>query len=162
MPGAKPLASFQQLRSNSEGMFQPQPTPYSSFSSYGVGNSIVDFRTFPQNLDSNGPTLIQNPVFSPVNHNDDATSRAPLNYNSDTLGRQRRYKMASDVPNDMERQEAGARDWQPSTEVFPNPTRKDEGRADTSRVHQWVPSKALSPSHKSTQRQTRRTLQRRL
>lgn len=120
-PTAKPLASYQQLRSNPlEGMFQPQPTPYSPFSQYEVGNPIVDFPAFQPDAtggsvaDSRGPTVFPDPIFSLVNHAN--TSREPLMYDRNTFGQQQqqRYGMAS---NDLEEQEALARDFRPLLEV---------------------------------------------
>jgi hypothetical protein len=97
-------------------MFQPQPTPYSPFVPYGVGNPSVDFPTFQSAgggsvVDSGGPTVFRDPIFSPVNTNA-STGGVPLNYNSTSLGQQ--SKMNN---NDMEEQEALARDFQPSLEV---------------------------------------------
>lgn len=99
-------------------MFQPQPTPYSPFASYGVGvgDSIVDFPAFQNTvagsvLDSGGPTVFRDPIFSPISANAN-TTRGPLNYNTNTLRQQ--YKMAG---SDMEAQEEAARHFKPELQV---------------------------------------------
>ena len=102
-------------------MFQPQATPYSPFASYGVGN-ILDFPGFQQphpqpsagpsivhsHSRSGGPTVFRDPVFGPVNNSH--TSGIALNFNHNTL----QYKMAG---NDLEEQEALARNFQPDLQV---------------------------------------------
>lgn len=111
-------------------MFQPQPTPYSPFASYGVGSSIIGFRPFAPSgvevgdsvqgvVDSGGPTVFRDPIFTPVGTTTTTTngtanaSASSLNYNSNPLG-QRFHKMER---NDIEEQEALAREFQPSLEV---------------------------------------------
>jgi hypothetical protein len=94
-------------------MFQPQPTPFSPFASYGVGSSIPTFAGFQPAVgelvvDSGGPTLFRNPIFSPVNPNANAsTNGAGLRFNAN-YGK---------MENDLEAQEALAREFQPSLEV---------------------------------------------
>lgn len=103
-------------------MFQPQPTPYSPFVPYGVGNPIVDFRSFQSPtggggsvVDSGGPTVFRDPIFSPLNTNVNAIAGGvPINYNNtNPLGQQ--SKMAN---NDLEEQEALAREFRPSPQVY--------------------------------------------
>ena len=104
-------------------MFQPQPTPYSSFSSYGVASALPDFPSFQPvaslvvvDSGSSGgpPAVFRDPIFSPVASNH-INAGAPLNFNhnSNSHGAQR-FKMDS---NDMDAQEALARDFQPALEV---------------------------------------------
>jgi ubiquitin thioesterase protein OTUB1 len=98
-------------------MFQPQPTPYSPFSSYGV---VPDFHSFQAShtgrsalvADSGGPTIIRNPIFTPVN----ANNPVALNYNSSSLAPQ--FKMATNgIVHDLEQQEELARNFQPELQV---------------------------------------------
>ncbi|TVY87291.1 Ubiquitin thioesterase [Lachnellula willkommii] len=113
-------------------MFQPQPTPYSPFSStpYGIGLEVgvgVDVGVvgatspacaFPgfqpsagaaAGADSGGPNVFRNPIFSPA-----ANSRG-LNFaNNNILSRS--YKMEGAGMHDLEAQEAMARDFQPALE----------------------------------------------
>lgn len=102
-------------------MFHPQPTPYSSFASYGVGTTIPDI-SFQSTggggggglvVDSGGPTVFRDPIFSPVansilppfNHNHNHHNPIP-------------FKMTlHNSTNDLEAQEALARDFQPALEV---------------------------------------------
>jgi ubiquitin thioesterase protein OTUB1 len=102
-------------------MFRPQATPYSPFSSYGVGAPIADFPGFQPAgggqlvVDSGGPTLLRDPVFSPVASSTNNPGQ-PLNFttthsNNNTL---QRFKMSG---GDMETQEALAREYQPQLEV---------------------------------------------
>jgi hypothetical protein len=98
-------------------MFQPQPTPYSPFSAYGINSPASTFPGFqsqPSGLvvDSGGPTVFRDPIFSPaanVNH-------GRLNFaNNHNLTRP--YKMEGAGTNDLEAQEALARDFQPDLQV---------------------------------------------
>ena len=98
-------------------MFQPQPTPYSPFSSYGVAPPIADFPPFQAAsglvVDSGGPTVFRDTIFSPVatnNHN----AAARLSFAAHPNSSAHPYKMAN---NDLEQQEALARDFQPALEV---------------------------------------------
>ena len=97
-------------------MFQPQPTPYSPFSSYGVGTSLPDaFPGFQPAggalvVDSGGPTVFRETIFSPV-----ASTNINAPFNTSNLSQP--YKMQSNGVNDLEAQEALARDFQPALEV---------------------------------------------
>jgi len=103
-------------------MFQPQPTPYSPFSStpYGIGSAspastFPGFQHQPSGLaDSGGPTVFRDPIFSPTpNVNVNA---AGLNFaNNNNLTRP--FKMEGAGMHDLEAQEALARDFQPALEV---------------------------------------------
>ncbi|TVY34045.1 Ubiquitin thioesterase otubain-like [Lachnellula subtilissima] len=113
-------------------MFQPQPTPYSPFSTtpYGIGMGVgvgaaspaSAFPGFqPSDLrlagtgtgtgaDSGGPTVFRNPIFSPA-----APNSRGLNFaNNNILSRS--YKMEGAGMHDLEAQEAMARDFQPALE----------------------------------------------
>jgi hypothetical protein len=123
-------SSSQQLRPvclssilpNKEGMFQPQPTPYSPFSSYGA---VPDFHSFQPSatgrsalvVDSGGPTIFRDPIFSPVNvhGNANANNVGASNFNNTHLGSQ--FKMAANGINDLEQQEELARSFQPDLQV---------------------------------------------
>lgn len=96
------------------GMFQPQPTPYSPFSSYGLTAPIPDFPGFQPAgvVDNGGPTQFRDPIFSPVASNN-VNAAAPLNFNHINSHGAPPIKMDS---NDMEAQEAMARDFQPALE----------------------------------------------
>jgi hypothetical protein len=93
-------------------MFQPQPTPFAPFSTYGVTSPILtsDFSAFQIQptvglvVDSGGPTAFRDPIFSPVASNNYNNSNNSHNY----------IKMQS---NDLDAQEALARDFQPSLEA---------------------------------------------
>jgi hypothetical protein len=94
-------------------MFQPQATPF-SFNGYGVGLSspVADFPAFqPTSVaDSGGPTVFRDPIFSAVG--------STLNYdNHHNSNPRQRYKMADNGMNEMEAQEALAREFQPPLEV---------------------------------------------
>jgi ubiquitin thioesterase protein OTUB1 len=94
-------------------MFQPQPAPFASFTSYGVGVPIPDFAGFQSSaaVGSGGPTLFRDPIFSPVATNLN-NSAAALNFNNQ-IPQQYNVKME---PSDLEAQEALARDFQPALE----------------------------------------------
>jgi ubiquitin thioesterase protein OTUB1 len=97
-------------------MFQPQPTPYSPFSSYGVAPPIADFPPFQAAsglvVDSGGPTVFRDTIFSPVATNPNAARG--LSFSTHQNSSAHPYKMAN---NDLEQQEALARDFQPALEV---------------------------------------------
>ncbi|TVY30295.1 Ubiquitin thioesterase, partial [Lachnellula hyalina] len=117
-----------------KGMFQPQPTPYSPFSTtpYGIGMGVgvgaaSPASAFPRfqpsdlrltgtgtgtctGADSGGPTVFRNPIFSPAAPN----SRGLTFANNNTLSRS--YKMEGAGLHDLEAQEAMARDFQPALE----------------------------------------------
>lgn len=95
-------------------MFQPQPTPYSPFSSYGLTAPIPEFPGFQPAgvVDNGGPTQFRDPIFSPVASNN-LNAAAPLSFNHNNSHGARRYKMDN---NDMDAQEALARDFQPALE----------------------------------------------
>ena len=89
-------------------MFPPQPTPYTPFSSYGVGSTIPDFAGFQSTglgVDSGGPTVFRDPIFSPA-------ASDPIPFDNHLP---QRFKMSG---HDMEAQEAAAREFQPSLEVW--------------------------------------------
>jgi len=95
-------------------MFQPQPTPYLPFSSYGVASPIPDFSGFQPTaglvVGTGGPTVFRDPIFSPPasnnfnNNNNNNNNNPPHNYT----------KMGA---SDLDAQEALARDFQPALEV---------------------------------------------
>ncbi|PBP24435.1 peptidase C65 Otubain [Diplocarpon rosae] len=114
-------------------MFQPQPTPY--LSSYGADAPLSDFAGFQTSsvggLDYGGPTVCRDRTFSPV-----ATGPSPLNLNflhhhdhhqthhqnhththththTPLTGLPAYHKMSG---NDIEAQEAMARDYNPALE----------------------------------------------
>jgi hypothetical protein len=97
-------------------MFQPQPTPYSPFAAYGVAPPIPDFAPYPASglvVDSGGPTVFRDPIFSPAAPNTHhAPGRPRFSQQSNTTAQQ--HTMAG---HDMEAQEALARDFQPVLEV---------------------------------------------
>lgn len=129
-PGRCSLDSLFQERERAGtrgGMFQPQPPPFSPFSSYGIASPIPPFPGFQPAagvVDSGGPTTFRDPIFSPVaSNNINANGHLPFNHNN-SHGAQP-YKMAS---NDMEAQEALARDFQPALEVcWSSKVRCDQG-----------------------------------
>ena len=105
----------QDPRAKAKAMFQPQPTPYSPFSSYGAAPPLLNFAPFQAAsglvVDSGGPTVFRDPIFSPVNiHNAPARSSFPQHPSHAAHPR----NMAG---HDMEAQEAAARDFQPALEV---------------------------------------------
>ncbi|RDW77641.1 hypothetical protein BP6252_05694 [Coleophoma cylindrospora] len=97
-------------------MFQPQPTPYSPLSSYGLIGSTpgaaADFNyeqhRSPSVVDNGGPTVFRDPVFRP-------SSGLPSAFH--TLSPPPRFKMEAPNPaDDLERQEAMAREYKPNLE----------------------------------------------
>ena len=102
-------------------MFQPQPTPYSPFSSnpYGTGpaSPAATFPRFqPSVRDSRGPTTFRDPIFSPAPNVNVNVNGAGLTFaNNNNLTRS--FKMAGAGMHDLEAQEAMARDFQPALEV---------------------------------------------
>jgi hypothetical protein len=99
-------------------MFQPQPTPYSSFSSYGVASALPDFPSFQPAAglvvnggSSGGPPVFRDPIFSPVASSVAADRNLNIHAHSNSMGG---YKMAA---SEIEEQEALARDFQPALEV---------------------------------------------
>ncbi|KAE8440836.1 hypothetical protein EG329_006398 [Mollisiaceae sp. DMI_Dod_QoI] len=99
-------------------MFQPQPTPYSPFTPYGLTSPIPEFPGFQPAagvvvVDSSGPTVFRDPIFSPVASNNINAGGALSFNNHNNSQAAPRLKMAS---NDMEAQEALARDFQPALE----------------------------------------------
>jgi hypothetical protein len=99
-------------------MFQPQPTPYSPFSSYGIAPPIPEFSPFQSAsalvVDSGG-AVFRGGVFSPVvaSNNRSAPGRSSFSVHQNNSAPQ--YKMAGN--NDMEAQEVLAREFQPVLEV---------------------------------------------
>jgi len=100
-----------------EGMFQPQPTPYSPFSAYGINSppsTFPGFQSQPSGLvvDSGGPAVFRDPVFTPAAN----VNAGRLNFaNNNNLTRP--YKMEGAGTNDLEVQEALARDFRPDLQV---------------------------------------------
>lgn len=101
-------------------MFQPQPTPYSSFSSYGVASALPDFPSFQPvaslvvvDSGSSGgpPAVFRDPIFSPVASSVTADRTLNFHAHNNSTGQ---YKMAA---ADLEAQEALARNFQPALEV---------------------------------------------
>ncbi|KAG0650261.1 Otubain-1 [Hyphodiscus hymeniophilus] len=103
-------------------MFQPQPTPYSPFSSYGA---VPEFHIFQQSqsgrsglaVDSGGPTIVQNPIFTTAANGNPSSNIAPaLNFsnNTSTSTSTSRFEMAENNFDDLERQEELARSFQPN------------------------------------------------
>ncbi|TVY73153.1 Ubiquitin thioesterase otubain-like [Lachnellula suecica] len=92
-------------------MFQPQPTPYSPFSAYGISPSAASFPGFQPvgPVDSGGPTAFRDPLFHPAPN----VNAGRLNYTNHN-NPPRPYKMEG--MSDMEAQEAMARDFQPALE----------------------------------------------
>ncbi len=96
-------------------MFQPQPTPYAHFASYGAPTSVPEYNfqspSFAPNLglDSGGPIIFDNPTFSPVGNN-----YPTLNANLHTP-----YNNTMNTPpsDDMAAQQALARQYQPELKV---------------------------------------------
>jgi len=96
-------------------MFQPQPTPYSPFASYGGATSQdQEQNTFtsyqPPGLGplSGGPLEFDNPVFSPVA----SYPALPLNLHQSRYG-----AMAAPTTDDLAAQETLARGYQPELKV---------------------------------------------
>jgi hypothetical protein len=113
---ASPSRSCKRQDLRAKAMFQPQPTPYSPFSSYGAAPPLPNFAPFQAAsglvVDSGGPTVFRDPIFSPVNiHN--APARSSLSQQHPAHAAHPR-NMAG---HDMEAQEAAARDFQPALEV---------------------------------------------
>jgi hypothetical protein len=99
--------------SNDEGMFQPQPTPYSPFA-YGVLSFQPSTSTSTSTSTSAlkvDPTVFQPPLARPVDEN-----IAALNYNNSNLGP--RFEMAANAVSDLEQQEELARNFQPELQVW--------------------------------------------
>jgi hypothetical protein len=98
-------------------MFQPQPTPFAPFASYGIGPSLSSIPDFPAFqpvggeliVDSGGPTLFRDPIFGPINPSANADVSGGALAFGGTYN-----KMAAD---DLDAQEALAREFQPSLEV---------------------------------------------
>ncbi len=95
-------------------MFQPQPTPYTPFSSYGGATgqdqeqSAYNYQSPGLGLCSGGPIEFNHPIFSPV-----ASYRAlPLNLQQNRYG-----AMATPPSDDLADQEALARGYQPESKV---------------------------------------------
>jgi hypothetical protein len=145
-------------------MFQPQPTPYSPFASYGAtrqqssGHDDYQYQSshLPQGLGSGGPIVFDSPVFSPVAFGA-LPALPPLNIN------QARYNSAMDTPpnDDLATQEALARQYQPELKV-----RKKCSRERILRIHKadmgcrvlwWGTSHQARPSLRNTQRLIRYT-----
>jgi hypothetical protein len=99
-------------------MFQPQPTPYSPFSSYGIAPPIPEFPPFQSAsglvVDSGGGAVFRGGVFSPVATNN-RSAPGRLSFSAQQNNSAPQYKMAGN--NDMEAQEALAREFQPALEV---------------------------------------------
>lgn len=99
-------------------MFQPQPTPYSPFASYGAAPPISDFAPFhaPSGLvvDSGGPTVFRDPIFSPAAAPNTHPAPNRLSFQHHPNSSAHPGRMAS---HDMEQQEALARDFQPALQV---------------------------------------------
>jgi hypothetical protein len=99
-------------------MFQPQPTPYSSFSSYGVASALPDFPSFQpaaslvvdSGSSGGGPPVFRDPIFSPVASSVTADRTLNFHAHNNSTGQ---YKMAA---ADLEAQEALARNFQPALE----------------------------------------------
>lgn len=104
-------------------MFHPQPTPYSPFASYGA---VPDFHLFQPSqsgrsglVDSGGPTIVRNPIFTAVAGNTSALDNpAASNYNHNSSASP--FKMAANSINDLEQQEELARSFQPDLQVCRN------------------------------------------
>jgi hypothetical protein len=99
-------------------MFQPQATPF-SFNAYGVGLSApgseypAAFQPSSSVTDNGGPTLFRDPIFT--THYD----QNPNNHHHHNNHARQRYTMAGHGMNDMDAQEALAREFQPPLEVIP-------------------------------------------
>jgi hypothetical protein len=102
-----------------EGMFQPQPTLYSPFSSYGAAPDFSLFQPSQSgrswSVDSAGPTIVRNPIFTPINANTLVNNPAASNYNINSSAPH--FKMAANSVNDLEQQEELARSFQPDLQV---------------------------------------------
>jgi len=89
------------------GMFQPQPTLFSPFSSYGLGNPVHEFPALHSAGRLGGPNVFRYPILSPANN---SIGRAPnFNHNNQAYN-----KMTA---NDLEEQEVLARTFQPTLQV---------------------------------------------
>jgi hypothetical protein len=115
---APPAQTALEKSRNEGGMFQPQPTPYSSFSSYGVASALPDFPSFQpaaglvvDSGSSGGPPVFRDPIFSPVASSVTADRTLNFHAHNNSTGQ---YKMAA---ADLEAQEALARNFQPALEV---------------------------------------------
>jgi len=99
-------------------MFQPQPTPYSPFSSYGVApplpNFAAPFSPASGLVSGGGPTVFADPIFSPVGPNNNHNAAARGSFAQQTNSTTHQHTMAG---HDLEAQEALARDFQPALEV---------------------------------------------
>lgn len=96
-------------------MFQPQPTPYSPFSSsaYGIDSPAAAFPAFlpAAALESGGPggpTVFRNTLFRPTTNASTSTATFAPNHRLP-----RRYEMESTGSADMAAQQTLARDFQP-------------------------------------------------
>lgn len=112
-------------------MFQPQPTPFSPFSSYGIASgspipipgAFPGFQPAAGVVDNAGPTVFRDPIFSPVaSNNINANGHLPFNPNHNHNNSHSHPQPHPAQPhnmahNDMEAQEALARDFQPALEV---------------------------------------------
>lgn len=94
-------------------MFQPQATQYSPFASYGMTAPIGEFPSFPPaNLDNGGPTVFRDPpIFASTSSGNFTTNN--VNYNLPVQTKMANHGMS----NEIEAQEALARDFQPALEV---------------------------------------------
>jgi len=96
-------------------MFQPQPTPYSPFPSYGAAtgqdqgqNTFTSYQPHGLGSLSGGPIEFDNPIFSPVA----SYPALPVNIH------QNRYSaMAAPTTDDLTTQETLARGYQPELKV---------------------------------------------
>lgn len=100
-------------------MFQPQLTPYSPFSSYGAAPEFHLFQPSQSgrsgSVDSGGPTIVRNPIFTPINANNLVNNPAASTYNNNSSAPH--FKMAANDMNDLEQQEELARSFQPDLQV---------------------------------------------
>ena len=67
-------------------------------------------------VDSGGPTILRNPIFTPINGNTNANNPVPLNYSNSNLAPP--FKMAANGINDLEQQEELARNFRPDLQVW--------------------------------------------
>lgn len=94
-------------------MFQPQATPYSTaFSPYGIGSSAGNFPVFQPTgggvVDSGGPTVFRETLFSPVASN---LGGGPLSFNTtNSTFRPQQYNKMSE--HDMRAQELAAEEFE--------------------------------------------------
>jgi hypothetical protein len=109
------IAEFEvSLARPSPRMFQPQPTPYAAFSSYGPANdqepdhNAYNFQSAGLGLRSGGPIVFDTPIFNPV-----SDFRPP----SLSVGQNRYGTMNTPPSDDMAAQEALARGYQPDLKV---------------------------------------------